>query len=173
MGSTDEQADTDFELCEQWWPNCDRSWFDDEKPAHEVCLDDFWLMQTEVTRAMYAACVAAGECSETPKSYRYSEGDNQPINRVTWFQAHDYCASIGGRLPTEAEWEYAARGPESLVFPWGNDFVGKNAVWADSSGDQTADVGSRPAGASWVGALDLSGNLWEWVSSIYRLSLSG
>jgi formylglycine-generating enzyme required for sulfatase activity len=140
----------------------------DEQPVHEQVFDaPFWIDRTEVTRAMYAQCVAAGECSATPEN-QYSTRDTQPINRVTWFQARDFCVWRGARLPTEREWEYAARGPDNWVYPWGDDFVAENAVYGSNSGNVTADVGSKPRGISWVGALDMSGNVWEWVSSIYR-----
>jgi formylglycine-generating enzyme required for sulfatase activity len=129
---------------------------DDEQPVTEICFSEpFWIDRTEITNGQYGS------------SGRFS-GDNRPREMVTWFEARDFCASRGARLPTEAEWEYAARGPEGWVYPWGNEFVADNAVWGYNSGDQTADVGSRPAGASWVGAVDLSGNVWEWVSSLYR-----
>jgi formylglycine-generating enzyme required for sulfatase activity len=92
-------------------------------------------------------------------------GDNRPMESITWYVARAYCEARGGRLPTEAEWEYAARGPDSLIYPWGNAWNPDNVVWAETSGDETATVGSIPAGASWVGALDMSGNVWEWTSS--------
>ena len=86
---------------------------------------------------------------------------------MDWFEAVAHCESRAGRLPTEAEWEYGARGPDGLVYPWGNDFEGNNTVYSSNSGGQTAPVGSKPGGVSWVGTHDLSGNVWEWVSSIY------
>ncbi len=143
----------------------------DEQPVHEQHFDmPFWIDKYEVTRAHYQVCVAAGACEETSPS-QYSTEDNQPINRVTWFQAHDHCEARGARLPTEAEWEYAARGPDGLVYPWGNEYDASKVIGADDPtyGDKkVAPVGSRPEGASWVGAMDMSGNLWEWTSSLYK-----
>lgn len=141
--------------------------YENEGPVNQQCFDQpFWIDRTEVTRTMYQACVDAGQCSVPPASQSSVRG-KQPINNVTWFQARDYCTWRGARLPTEREWEYAARGPDSLVYPWGNDFNADNVVFADSSGGFTAATGSRRYGASWVGALDMSGNVWEWVSSKY------
>ena len=94
------------------------------------------------------------------------ERDNQPIENVTWIGAHDYCAWRDARLPTEAEWEYAARGPDGLFYPWGNEYISANLLL--SSSVQMPDVGSIPRGASWVGALDMSGSLYEWTNSLYR-----
>jgi formylglycine-generating enzyme required for sulfatase activity len=139
----------------------------DEQPVHEVCFDaPFWIDKTEITRAMYEACVEAGACIATlaPDYYAY---DTTPITRVTWEQAQNFCAWRDVRLPTEAEWEYAARGPEGLVYPWGNDYVRDNVVNGESASAPAA-VGSKPAGASWVGALDMSGNVWEWVADWYN-----
>ncbi len=135
-----------------------------EQPVHEVCFsDDFWLDKTEVTRAMYAACVASGACTETHQT-QHSLRNTQPINGVTWFQADAYCAWRDARLPTEAEWEYAARGPDGWLYPWGDTFMDDRVSWGGTR--EFADVGSFPAGASWVGALDMSGNALEWVSSL-------
>ena len=98
----------------------------------------------------------------------YFTGDNHPRDSVTWFEARDFCLSRDSRLPTEAEWEYAARGPESFIYPWGNDFIAENVVYGENSGEQSAEVGNRPEGMSWVGAMDMSGNLREWTSTIYQ-----
>jgi formylglycine-generating enzyme required for sulfatase activity len=172
MGSTDEQVDVALQICEENDYTCERSWFEDEQPAHRQCFDEpFWIDRTEVTRAQYEECVTAGDCTDPPKftdSIAYSIRDTQPINNVTWFQASDYCRWRGAHLPTELEWEYAARGPNNLIFPWGNDFVTNNVIYVNNSGYEIADSGSRPNGASWVGALDMSGNVWEWVSSLYQ-----
>lgn len=135
----------------------------DEKPVHQVCFDQpFWIDRTEVTQAQFRRF--EGKTARAS----YFTGDNRPRENITWFEARDFCAQRGGRLSTEAEWEYAARGPEGLTYPWGNAFVGNNVVYASNSNNQTANVGSRPDGVSWVGALDMSGNVWEWVSSLYK-----
>ena len=139
-----------------------------EYPAHEICFDTpFWIDRYEVTRAMYRACVSEGSCDETLPS-QYSTEPEQPINRISWFLVVAFCDWRGARLPTEAEWEYAARGPSNWVYPWFGEFVADNVVFNENSNNHTAVVGSRPSGASWVGALDMSGNVLEWVSSIYQ-----
>ena len=135
---------------------------DDEQPIHEICFDEpFWIDKYEVTNADYGSI----GCEQ-----RSSEPD-QPRNCVDWFGARDFCEAREARLPTEAEWEYAARGPDSLVYPWGNTYDAALVIGSDDptyGGTRTASVGSRRSGASWVGALDLSGNLWEWTSSLYQ-----
>jgi formylglycine-generating enzyme required for sulfatase activity len=145
MGSTDSQAEIN------------------EQPVHEQCFEaPFWIDRYEVTNAQFAAFAGvAGRASN------WTEGD-RPRESITWFEARDYCEKRGARLPTEAEWEYAARGPDNLLYPWGNDFVGDHVVYGENSGGETAPVGSRPAGDSWVGAADMSGNVWEWVSTLYQ-----
>jgi len=137
--------------------------YDDEKPVHQQCFETpFWIDKYEVTNAQFAQFEGVAATSS-----RWTE-DNRPREQITWFEARDYCAKRGARLPTEGEWEYAARGPNNLVYPWGNAWNADNAVFNDNSNNQTADVGSRPAGVSWIGAQDMSGNVWEWTSSLYR-----
>lgn len=134
----------------------------DEVPVHEVCFDEpFWIDKYEVSNAAFERL--GGVQVDPP----FFEGDNRPVENINWFEARDFCARRGVRLPSEAEWEYAARGPDSLVYPWGDDWNPDALNWADTSPDATFPVGSFPTGASWVGALDMSGNVWEWVSTIY------
>ncbi len=126
----------------------------DERPVNRQCFNEsFWIDRTEVTNAQYG-------------SEGHFKGDNRPRDSVTWVEARDFCYSRGARLPTEREWEYAARGPDSFVFPWGNDYVPNNAVIKGNSDNQSADVGTRLGDVSWVGALDFSGNLREWVNTL-------
>jgi formylglycine-generating enzyme required for sulfatase activity len=126
----------------------------DERPQHQVCFTaSFWIGRTEVTNAQYGA---AGHFT----------GDNRPRENLTWFEARDFCAQRGERLPTEAEWEYAGRGPDSLLYPWGNELIDENLVFDRNSNNETAAVGSRPNGVSWVGALDMAGNVHEWTNTI-------
>lgn len=127
----------------------------DERPVTRVCFDaPFWIDRFEVTNAQYGS----------PGAY---PGEKRPRGNLTWFEARDFCAGRGGRLPTEAEWEYAARGPENWFYPWGNYLVPQFLNY-DNNALEPVDVGSYKFGASWVGAQDMSGNMWEWVSSIYR-----
>jgi formylglycine-generating enzyme required for sulfatase activity len=142
--------------------------YSDTQPAHEICFDKpFWIDLYEVTNKQYG-------------SQGYWAGDDIPRDQVLAVDAIAHCRSRGGRLPTEAEWEYAARGPDDLVYPWGNVFDGKLTNFCDTnctfnSADRAIDdgyanpapVGSYPGGVSWIGAYDLSGNVAEWVSSMY------
>ena len=128
----------------------------DEKPVTQICIDaPYWIDRYEVTNKQY------GQQGNFP-------GDNRPRENLTWYEARDFCVKRGARLPTEAEWEYAARGPDNLMYPWGNELVDDNLVFDRNSNNETADVGSKPAGVSWVGAYDMAGNVWEWVSSLYK-----
>jgi formylglycine-generating enzyme required for sulfatase activity len=147
----------------------------DEQPVHTVTLDGFWIDETEVTNAQYARCVAAGMCSPPSELrsrtrdsyYGDSQYDDYPVIWVSWDDATTYCQWAGGRLPTEAEWENAARGPDGRVYPWGNDPPNDTlANYALNVGDTTT-VGSYPEGQSWVGAMDMAGNVLEWVNDWY------
>jgi formylglycine-generating enzyme required for sulfatase activity/predicted Ser/Thr protein kinase len=171
--------------------DCKREWFEDEYPPHTVTLSAFYIDQYEVTNAQYKKCVDAGKCSRPSESKSYtrssyygnSQFDNYPVIYVNWEQAKTYCEWRGSntRLPTEAEWEKAARGTDGRLYPWGNTFDGgrvnfcdRNCTldWANKEYDDgyadTAPVGSYPGGASLYGALDMAGNVWEWVADWYN-----
>jgi len=142
--------------------------YDNELPQHTVTLDAFWIDQTEVTNAQYALCVADGNCDKS--SYAGNNdynGDDQPVVGVSWYDAVDYCAWAGAQLPTEAQWEYAARGPDGYIYPWGNDApTCELAQFGGCPGD-AVPVGSLPDGASWCNALDMAGNVGEWMADWY------
>jgi formylglycine-generating enzyme required for sulfatase activity len=153
---------------------------DDEKPQNRIYLDGFWIDQTEITNRQYRQCIQAGVCSPPSAQATVFRENSLPVVGINWEQAHTYCQWVGGRLPTEAEWEKAARGADGRLYPWGNEFDPKRlnycdvncpADWRDSRGSDgyhyTAPVGSFPAGASPYGALDMSGNVWEWTADWY------
>jgi len=149
----------------------------DEQPIHKVYLDSFWIDQTEVTNAMYAQCVTEGACTVPHNSssstqddyyyYGYSAFNNYPVIYVDWYQAKTYCEWAGGSLPTEAQWEKAARGTDERNSPWGNENPTCDLANISGCKEDTSTVGSYPAGASPYGALDMAGNVWEWVSDWY------
>lgn len=146
----------------------------DERPAHEVTLRAFFLDLTEVTNEAYHKCVDAGVCRPhdpgNAKANKVGEDrefrkPRQPISAVSWEDATTYCRWIDKRLPTEAEWEKAARGTDGRKYPWGAEFpTHEHAVFGEGT---TAEVGSRPKGKGPYGHLDLAGNVWEWVNDFY------
>jgi serine/threonine-protein kinase len=151
--------------------------YSDEKPQHTVELDAFWIDQTLVTNGQYALCVAAGACKAPLRftsnvvDHYYGSKDyaEYPVLYVGWTQAATYCAWAGRQLPTEAEWEKAARGTDGRIYPWGNTPPEATlANFADTVKDVTR-VGSYPAGASPYGALDMAGNAWQWVADWFTL----
>ncbi|PKN97283.1 MAG: hypothetical protein CVU42_16600 [Chloroflexi bacterium HGW-Chloroflexi-4] len=161
-----------------------------EIPQFTYFLEAFWLDKYEVTNKQYHKCMEAGACTEPHRigSYTYPDYftnpayDNYPVVWVSWFQATDYCAWADRRLPTEAEWEKAARGPDGRKYPWGNDpYSADKANICDVNCTRThqlnafddgypdlAPVGSYPAGVSPYGVLDMAGNVWEWNSTEIR-----
>ena len=193
MGSSKDMVFAAKDLCKESYGAegnpavCTYQSFADEYPDHTVSQSEFWLDQTEVTNGQYRICVEAGVCDPPLELGSFSrdiyfesaEFNQYPVINLTEAMAAEYCSWVGGRLPTEAEWAYAARGPEGNIFPWGNEFDPTKLNYCDASCPGVSDpdyddgypdtspVGSFPEGASWVGALDLSGNVREWVSDYY------
>jgi formylglycine-generating enzyme required for sulfatase activity len=222
MGLSEVQVDQALQACNEMNDDCGRDGFKDEQPAHTVALDAFWIDQTEVTNAQFAAFLnEQGNQSEQVNAefaqwlighrsyssiysnvegrvYWFEPGQygliehvggefrpksgyaDYPVIEVSWHGAATYCDWISGRLPTEAEWEYSARGQEGRLYAWGDSFDGSRANYCDAScpkswRDTTFDdgyprwspAGSYPRGASWCGALDMAGNVWEWVNDWY------
>jgi len=148
----------------------------DELPVHEVKLNAFWIDQVEVTNGMYNLCVQAGSCrppvkinsDNRPEYFGNPEFQDYPVVNVAWYDANAYCLWAGRSLPTEAQWEYAARGNDKRNFPWGDEPPNQyNSNSINLVGD-TSRVGSYAEGISPFGALDMAGNVWEWVADRYR-----
>jgi formylglycine-generating enzyme required for sulfatase activity len=139
--------------------------FADERPEHPVLLDAFYMDIYEVTNVKYRECVNAGGCTPSGSSRRDNPAfDNYPVAVISWTQADAYCAWAGKRLPAEAEWEYAASGPENFTWPWGNQF---SPSLSAASAPDVQPVGSYPDGASPFGMFDMAGNVTEWVKDAY------
>jgi len=144
--------------------------------AHTVYIDDFYMDKYEVTNALYKACVEAGECQPPQNTssythdsyYRNSEFDNYPVIYVDWNQAQAYCEWRGASLPTEAQWEKAARGTDKRTYPWGEGIDCDRANYSSCKGTDTTPVGSYESGKSPYGIYNLAGNVWEWTSSLYK-----
>jgi formylglycine-generating enzyme required for sulfatase activity len=190
MGSTDVALGRAVALCQREVANqgCTESELAEqlrsEQPAHNVAISTFDLDRLEVTVARYARCVSAGPCRSPgfpPDDARFARPD-LPVTHVGWDDATTYCEWAGGRLPTEAEWEYAARGPEGRTFPWGdlyNPHLANHGSLAADTTDSTdgfvglAPVGSLPDGATPQGVLDMAGNAAEWVADSYEIDIAG
>lgn len=158
--------------------------FADELQAHPVVLSDFWIDRTEVTVEAYRRCVEVGVCTTLrhPGAAAWTRSPELPMTLVTWDEAARFCAWRGARLPTEAEWERAARGWSGRTFPWGNVFnpmltnhgrFAWDPLAADDGFAELAPVGSFPAGATPEGVVDLAGNVEEWVADWYAPGYGG
>ena len=140
----------------------------DEKPQREVYLDAYWIDRTEVTNAMFQRFVAAtGHDAESAWRNAASRKPDHPVRYVNWFDADAYCRWAGRSLPTEAQWEKAARGTDGRKYPWGNDAPDESRCNSNVNVGITTPVGNYPASASPYGALDMAGNVWEWVADWY------
>ena len=183
MGSTEAEVIDALAFCRQHYNFCNDWFYMREYPQHAVTLEDFWIDRTEISNAQYRLCVEAGICAEPATckkgapTYNDVGKSDHPVVCVSWDDAWNYCKWAGIRLPSEAEWEYAFRGEQNLIYPWGNTFDGTKLNYCDvncelSHADDhyddhyvnTAPVGSYPEDVSWCGALDMSGNVSEWVA---------
>lgn len=178
MGTSEAEADYALSLEAPDWVS---RRLPSEQPQHEVCLTKgYWIDRTEVTNASFQAFVEAGGYSQrewwSAQGLRWldrQKSDSLPVvcqetapemprTCITWYEAEAYAAWRGGALPTEAQWEYAARSPESFIYPWGNEWDANRANVVESEGLVAVD--SYPDGLSWVGASDMAGNAMEWVA---------
>ena len=190
MGSTDQQTTVAVSQAVSQDPN-PADWVKYEKRQHTLTLPTYWIGKTEVTNAQFRPFVEGD--GYTNREYwteagwawrqKYTitqpeywndakwNGPNYPVVGVSWFEAVAYCrwlskqTGIEFRLPSEAEWEKAARGPDGLIWPWGNTWDAKRANSSESRLNQTTPVGSYPTGASPYGALDMAGNVREWCAT--------
>ena len=183
MGSTEAQIETAIALCREHYSPCNNWYYGREGPAHAVSIGGFWIDQAEVTNAQYRRCVEGGVCSERltckkgEPTYVDPAKTDHPVVCVTWDDAQAYCEWAGARLPTEAEWEYAFRGQQDSIYPWGDSFDGSRLNYcgtncmeshADDEYDDgypnTAPVAGFPQDVGWSGAIGMSGNVSEWVA---------
>ena len=207
MGSSSEEIEAALMLCKASpGESCERDWFENEEPQHQVYLDEYWIGQTQVTNDQYQAFVDAGGYNDpafwTDTGWAWRQDQNidgpqcqedetlnqidQPVTCISWFEGMAFASWLAKetvldiRLPTEAEWEKAARGTDARIFPWGNEWDGSRLNYCDlncsrdgadplvdDGYNKTAPVGSYPQSASPYGVLDMAGNLWEWTLSSY------
>jgi formylglycine-generating enzyme required for sulfatase activity len=160
MGSSDEELEEFYKYC----PDCD---FSIEQPQHWVDLPEFQIGKYEITNKQYNQCVRSNVCSGNI----VPTGLDHPVTNVNWHAANTYCKWVGGRLPTEAEWEkvasWDAKTQTKLTYPWGDNELNESMVNLDISSSPTTPVGTFPNAVSPYGVYDMSGNVWEWVSSLY------
>jgi len=185
MGSSLDEAKANFEKCKTHFTkpqDCKLEYFTDECPERKVWVDEFWIDDKEATQFEYQECVDAGKCSLIPIN-QPTKGPNKPIVGLRWIDAFTYCQWRGKRLPTEAEWEKAARWDprtgETYKYPWGNMEIscdkanyGRDPEWSDEclgdGKDRLADVDAYPDYRSAVGAYNMVGNAWEIVFDDYK-----
>ena len=154
-----------------FWMGCnetvDRQGYDNEIPYHQVSLSAYYIDKTEVTQNEYKKCVDAGVCDTPGCDWNPAMTPNRPVVCVNWAQADEYCTWVGKRLPTEAEWEKAARGTDGRKYPWGNETASCELAVMDGCPGSMDVCSKSPAGDSPYGLCDMAGNVWEWVSDWY------
>jgi formylglycine-generating enzyme required for sulfatase activity len=177
MGGSADAAQAE---CQKFYSECEREWLTNEEPPHRVYLDPFFIDKYEVTNAAYQACVEAGECSQPTNTDHYDDPEytNHPVVYVDWDQAKTYCEWRDGDLPTEAQWEKAARGTDERTYPWGEgiDCSKANYIYSmqsESCVGDTTEVGSYESGVSPYGLYDMAGNVLEWTADWYDSSYYG
>ena len=136
----------------------------DEAPVHTVALSAYTIGTYEVTVEQYGACVARGACEAVPE---VGTTDGLPMTLLTWEQAEQFCSAEGRRLPTEAEWEYAARGDDGRRYPWGDAAPDCTLAASRPCTGGLEAVGQHPDGVGPFGLHDMAGNAWEWVADYY------
>ncbi len=144
-----------------------------EQPAHRVSVARFMIDRDEVTAHAYAECVAARACTLHPSALAPDARARRPVGDVTWAEARAFCAWRRARLPSEQEWELAARGTDGRIYPWGDEPPTCDRAWTSACGAEPADVGGRPLGASPYGVRDMAGNVDEWVEDPYAAYSGG
>ncbi len=170
MGSSEEDVWAAVATCNAWEGSCEFGWFDSELPRRTVTLPAYGITRYEITSAQYQACVDAGVCAQagqriTDDNIAYDARFVEPaypVAGVSWYDANGYCHWLGARLPTEEEWEKAARGRNGRSYPWGSSL---DTALANLYSGAPAPVGSYAAGASPYGVEDMAGNVFEWTSS--------
>ena len=163
-GSTSEEVDNTYQIAKKLYSFVKRGWFEGEMPQRRIYLDAFYIDKYPVTNSQF---LIFGK----PKRDYGSKfnGIHQPVVGVTWYQARDYCKSVEKRLPTEAEWEKAARGVNGHRYPWGNQWDGSKVIWDKNSGSKTHPVDrTYNTHRSPYGAVDMAGNTWEWTADWYK-----
>jgi len=187
MGSSFVENKRHLKKCRKYDKSCELWWFNDEYPDRLIFLDSYWIDIHEVTNEKYLKFVLATghrfALDETCETDKCREGNlwqgasfpprinRQPVTQVSWYDADAYCRWRGKRLPSEAEWEKAARGPSGNLYPWGSGSPKKRATYGRKwRGVFTmTDVGTYSQGASLYGLYDMAGNVWEWVDDWYDL----
>ncbi len=178
MGNSIDQAMAE---CKKYRDDCIPEWFAVEEPVHSVDLPAFYMDVYEVTNAGYRACVTAGKCQPPrlnnsathPDYYTNTQYDNFPVINVNWDNAKTYCEWRDARLPSEAEWEKAARGTDGRTFPWGETLDTTRANYSDTKAGDPVAVGSYEGGKSPYGIYDLTGNVWEWAADWFDVYPGG